>query len=128
MPWVNHGRAPFLTRSPVFVGENWHKDGAKARRVLCYAGVDDWRNVVAASVDERRALDYEWPESTQAWVRLGPGPPYLQPGERLDVLVELRSHCGGNRRSRGAHRVQVVGRGGPRRGIGARDRGLKCRL
>ena len=60
------GRAPFLTRSLVFVGENWHMDDAKARRLLSYAGVDNWRDVIAASVDDRRALDYAWPELTQA--------------------------------------------------------------
>ncbi len=60
------GRAPFLTRSLVFVGENWHMDHAKARRVLGYVGTDDWRDVVAASVDERRALDYAWPALSQA--------------------------------------------------------------
>ncbi len=60
------GRAPFLTRSLVFVGENWHMDDAKARRVLGYSGADDWRDVIAASVDERRALDYAWPALSQA--------------------------------------------------------------
>ncbi|NTV39815.1 MAG: NAD(P)-dependent oxidoreductase, partial [Demequinaceae bacterium] len=60
------GRAPFLTRSLVFVGENWHMDDAKARRVLGYAGADDWRDVIAAAVEERRALGYAWPELAQA--------------------------------------------------------------
>lgn len=60
------GRAPFLTRSLVFVGENWHMDDAKARRVLGYTGSDDWRQVVAEAVDERRALRYAWPELAQA--------------------------------------------------------------
>lgn len=52
------GRAPFLTRSLVFVGENWHMDDAKAERVLGYRGTDDWREVIAASVAERRASDF----------------------------------------------------------------------
>lgn len=60
------GRAPFLTRSLVFVGENWHKDDAKARRLLGYQGFDDWREVIAAAVAERRAGDFAWPELSQA--------------------------------------------------------------
>ncbi len=60
------GRAPFLTRSLVFVGENWHMDDTKAERVLGYRGTDDWREVIAASVAERRADDFAWPELAQA--------------------------------------------------------------
>ncbi len=59
------GRAPFLTRSLVFVGENWHMDDAKARRILGYQGVDDWREVITAAVAERRAGAFAWPELSQ---------------------------------------------------------------
>jgi nucleoside-diphosphate-sugar epimerase len=60
------GRAPFLTRSLVFVGENWHMDDAVARRALCYQGIDDWREVITAAVTERRAGDFAWPALSQA--------------------------------------------------------------
>lgn len=60
------GRAPFLTRSLVFVGENWHMADTKARDLLGYAGSDDWREVVDASVLDRRAGGYAWPALAQA--------------------------------------------------------------
>jgi nucleoside-diphosphate-sugar epimerase len=60
------GRAPFLTRSLVFVGENWHVDTEKARTLLGYQAADDWREVVAASVAERRSSGFAWPALTQA--------------------------------------------------------------
>lgn len=69
MEWLHPvlpGRAPFLTRSLVFVGENWHMDHSKAQRLLGYRGTDDWRDVISASVDERRAMDFAWPELAQA--------------------------------------------------------------
>lgn len=60
------GRAPFLTRSLVFVGENWHMDNAKARSLLGYHGADDWRGVISASVAERRSGGFAWPALAQA--------------------------------------------------------------
>lgn len=60
------GRAPFLTRSLVFVGENWHMDDVKAQHLLGFRGTDDWREVIASSVAERRADDFAWPELAQA--------------------------------------------------------------
>lgn len=60
------GRAPFLTRSLVLVGENWHMDDEKARRLLGYQGTDDWREVISASVDERRSRGFAWPALAQA--------------------------------------------------------------
>ena len=110
------GRAPFLTRSLVFVGENWHMDDAKARRVL---------GIHAAPTT---GATWSRPRSTN-------GAPWATPGRRsrrhsttgrgLEALAsfyrrasdsmsssELRDHLCGHGRAGGAHRLQVVGRGG----------------
>ena len=60
------GRAPFLTRSLVFVGQNWHMDDSAAREKLGFVASDDWREVVADTVEERRVGDFAWPELAQA--------------------------------------------------------------
>lgn len=60
------GKAPFLTRSLVFVGENWHMDTAKARRVLGFEPVDDWREAIAEQLAERAVDGYAWPPLAQA--------------------------------------------------------------
>ncbi len=63
---ITPGRAPFLTRSLVFVGENWHMATDKAKRVLGFAPEDQWADAVRAQVEDRRVGGFAWPELTQA--------------------------------------------------------------
>ncbi|GIG54972.1 dTDP-4-dehydrorhamnose 3,5-epimerase [Demequina activiva] len=59
------GTSPFLTRALVHVGLDWHSDPATARELLGFEARVDWRDAVAASVADRRALGFPWPELTQ---------------------------------------------------------------
>lgn len=60
------GKAPFLTRALVFVGEDWYMASDKAKRLLGYEPATDWRDAVRASVEERRAGGFAWPALAQA--------------------------------------------------------------
>lgn len=59
------GRAPFLTRSLVFVGEDWLTDARKASMLLGYEPQDDWREAIAAQLAERAKGGYAWPDLAQ---------------------------------------------------------------
>jgi len=59
------GRAPFLTRSLVHVGEDWHMSTTKAASILGFAPRDDWRDAVEAQLEARRPGGFAWPELAQ---------------------------------------------------------------
>lgn len=59
------GSSPFLTRALVHVGLDWGADAQTARTLLGFEARVDWRQSVAASVEDRRALGFPWPELSQ---------------------------------------------------------------
>lgn len=59
------GSSPFLTTALVHVGQDWHADAGRARSLLGFEAQVDWRDAVAASVEDRRALGFPWPELAQ---------------------------------------------------------------
>jgi len=59
------GRAPFLTRSLVHVGEDWLMSTDKAERVLGFTARDDWKDAVEAQLEARRSGGFSWPELAQ---------------------------------------------------------------
>lgn len=66
---LTRAKAPFLTRSLVFVGEDWHMATAKAARLLGYAPRVDWRDAMRAQLDERAEVGFAWPELAQSAAR-----------------------------------------------------------
>lgn len=71
---LTRARAPFLTRSLVFVGENWHMETAKAKRLLGYEPTVTWRDAMREQVAERAELGNPWPALAQAHDALVPAP------------------------------------------------------
>lgn len=59
------GSSPFLTRALVHVGMDWHANPGTAHELLGFEARVDWRDAVAASVEDRRAFGFPWPELTQ---------------------------------------------------------------
>lgn len=68
------GKAPFLTRALVHVGQNWHMDARTAAAKLGYRPRDRWQDVAIASIEERRALGFPWPALAQPLTRAGDAP------------------------------------------------------
>lgn len=62
---ITPGRAPFLTRSLVFVGEDWYMDAVKARALLGFEPRDSWREAIAEQLAERSTDGYAWPDLAQ---------------------------------------------------------------
>lgn len=59
------GKAPFLTRALVHVGQNWHIDATVAATKLGYEPRDHWQDAAVASIEERRTLGFPWPALAQ---------------------------------------------------------------
>lgn len=60
------GGAPFLTRSIVYLAEDWPVSTAHAQDKLGFHPTTDWRAATRAALHELRAADYPWPRLTQA--------------------------------------------------------------
>lgn len=63
------GRAPFLTRSLVLVGEDWFMATDKARRVLGFEPREHWRVAIERQLAERAGAPFAWPELAQSAAR-----------------------------------------------------------
>jgi nucleoside-diphosphate-sugar epimerase len=59
------GKAPFLTRALVHVGQNWHMEATAAAAKLGYQPRDHWQDAALASIEERRELGFPWPALAQ---------------------------------------------------------------
>jgi nucleoside-diphosphate-sugar epimerase len=60
------GGSPFLTRSIVFLCENWVCATDHACRKLGFVPQTDWRDAIRAQLEELRADGYPWPRLSQA--------------------------------------------------------------
>jgi nucleoside-diphosphate-sugar epimerase len=63
---VTPGKAPFLTRALVHVGENWNVSTHLASTKLGFEARTDWRDAARDSIEERRAGGFAWPALAQA--------------------------------------------------------------
>ncbi|MDM4719331.1 hypothetical protein QTQ03_06860 [Micromonospora sp. WMMA1363] len=55
------GSSPFLTRSLVYVSEDWSCNTEYAERKLGYTPHKDWRVAVRESIADARARGFPWP-------------------------------------------------------------------
>lgn len=60
------GNSPFLTRSIVYLAENWVCSTDYAEKKLGFHPQKDWRSAVDEALDELRAKDYPWQRLKQA--------------------------------------------------------------
>jgi nucleoside-diphosphate-sugar epimerase len=60
------GGAPFLTRSIVYLAEDWPVSTKYAEKKLGFRPTTDWRSATRSAVRELRARDYPWPRLAQA--------------------------------------------------------------
>lgn len=61
LPPVLPGRSPFLTRSIVYLCEDWACAGSRAADELGYQPMEDWRAAVGRQLAEVAAAGYPWP-------------------------------------------------------------------
>lgn len=59
------GGAPFLTRSIVYLAEDWPVSTAYAESKLGFQSSTDWRAATRAALRDLRTLDYPWPRLAQ---------------------------------------------------------------
>jgi nucleoside-diphosphate-sugar epimerase len=65
LPPVLPGRSPFLTRSIVYLCEDWHCTNDHAEQVLGYQPRKDWRIAVNEQLQGLAAAGYPWPRLSQ---------------------------------------------------------------
>ncbi len=63
------GGSPFLTRSIVYLAEDWPVSTAYAKDKLGFEPTTDWRALTRSALSELEAADYPWPRLAQSRIR-----------------------------------------------------------